>query len=299
MMEMKSLTRRNGLVCGSTGSGSGKRTERGISAGKKWTPLTLLLLGGLLLLGFSAPALKPAISFSSTQNFLPLTTYHNITVDANLSDWHTDENLTGKDNANWYFTWNGSSLFVGLFRGETFHGATDDYDVLWVYLDTAPGGATTSVDWNGQHTLPFAADWCFVFKPRPYGDTNYYWNLRHWNGSGWQIDMPYTGNGGYPAWHWDNGTAEIEIPFADIGNPSAVKVVLFLTNGANNWLFGPTPTQNPTGPSPQALTAYWNYTALNSGVGPNNPSNIVPEFPLALFAMFGAGIAIVLERVRK
>lgn len=220
------------------------------------------------------------LNLSKKENYMPFTTFHNITLDANLSDWAEDENLSGRDNANWYFTWNSTSLFVGLARGETFHGGESDYDVLWIYIDCEPGGTQNSVDWNGVHTLPFYADWCFLFKPRPFGDPNPYWNLRHWNGSSWQIDMPYTGNFGYPAWHWDNGIAEIEIPLQDIGNPTSVKVLFFLTNGADNWLFGASPTQNPTGQSPQNLTAYWEYPSLASGIAPNAPSNIVPELTL-------------------
>lgn len=297
-MEMKSLTKRRGFVCGLCSQAGNEGNARTRRAWRKWIPVSLCLFGIMLLLSIFAPALRTSQSFSSNQNFQPLTTYHNITVDANLSDWHNDENLTGKDNANWYFTWNETSLFVGLSRGETFHGSNDDYDVLWVYLDTETGGTTTSVDWNGQHTLPFSADWCFVFKPRPYGDTDYYWNLRHWNGTEWQIDMPYTGNGGFPAWHWDNGTAEIALPYADIGNPSAVKVVLFLTNGANNWLFGATPSQNPGGASPQTLIGYWNYSALNNNVAPNNPSNIVPENTGLLIPMLVAALPFLLRRVQ-
>lgn len=297
-MEMKSLTQKKGFVCGSRlRNGVGESITLS-NAWKKWMSICLLILVAMLLLSFYALAAKHFPSFASTKNFQPFTTYHDITVDADLSDWHPDENLTGNNNANWYFTWNETSLFVGLLRGETFHGGNDDYDVLWVYLDTGIGGTSRSVDWNGQHTLPFSADWCFVFKPRPYGDTNYYWNLRHWNGTEWQIDMPYTGNGGYPAWHWDNGTAEIAIPFADIGNPSSVKVVLFLTNGANNWLFGATPTQNPSGASPQTLVAYWNYTALNNGVAPNNPSHIVPENTALLIPVLIAFLPFLLRRKR-
>ncbi|MEM3445205.1 MAG: hypothetical protein QW115_04475 [Thermoplasmata archaeon] len=290
MIEMKSLTQRKGFVCGA------KHLEHHAKprVGKKWT-LLMLIFSASLLLGFCAPSLSPCLPFSSKQVLKPFTTYHNITLDANLSDWHNDENLSGKDNANWYFTWNETSLFVGLSRGETFHGSNEDYDVIWVYLDTETGGTTTSVDWNGQHTLPFAADWCFLFQPRPYGETGY-WNLRHWNGTEWQVNMSYTGNGGYPALHWDNGIAEIEIPFVDIGNPSAIKLLLFLTNGANNWLFGATPTQNPTGPSPQTLISYWNYTALESGVAPNNPSNIVSELAVPLFLVFSAFIAVGVRR---
>ncbi|MEM3567671.1 MAG: right-handed parallel beta-helix repeat-containing protein, partial [Thermoplasmata archaeon] len=197
------------------------------------------------------------------------TTYHDIVMDASLSEWDQDENMGGRDNVSWYFTWNETSLFVGCARGGTFHGGNDDYDVLWLYLDTETGGTTTSVDWNGQHALPFAADWCFVFKPTPYGDPNYYWNLRHWNGSEWQIDMPYTGNDGYPAWHWDNGIAEIELPLSDIGNPAQVNILFYMTNGASNYLFGASPMENPTGTSPQTLLSYWIIDNLEDGISPN------------------------------
>ncbi|MGB9636493.1 MAG: hypothetical protein ACPL1Y_04520, partial [Thermoplasmata archaeon] len=243
-------------------------------------------------------------TFRSYGNFKPLTTYHNISVDANLSEWASDENLSGRDNANWYFTWNETNLFVGLSRGETFHGAADNYDVIWVYMDTEVGGTNNSVDWNGRHVLPFSADWCFVFKPTPYGNDSYYWNLRHWNGSDWQIDMNYTGTNstgavGWPAWHWDNGIAEFAIPFQDINitNASSIKVVFYLTNGADNWLFGATPTQNPTGGSPQTLIAFWNYTSLQNGTVPNNPNNVVTENTLFL-GLVPVVMAVLLGRRR-
>ena len=299
---MKSISSRYGFVCGYGASimHEGKRRGAQRSLNMKFVfGFVALSLPLLLMLSVIYGISSSSSNLSATKSVQPLTTYHNITIDANLSDWHNDENLTGKDNANWYLTWNETTIFVGVSRGETFHGSTDDYDVLWVYMDTTSGGTTTSVDWNGMHTLPFSADWCFVFKPRPYGDTDYYWNLRYWNGSGWQTDMPYTGNGGYPAWHWDNGTAEIAIPFADINitTSSAIKVVLYFTNGANNWLFGATPVQNPTGASPQVLTAYWNYSSLGSGIAPNSSGNIVPEASM-LSAVFVV-VPVVLRYGRK
>jgi len=203
------------------------------------------------------------------EKYVPLTAYHTITIDADLSDWQSDENMSGRDNANWYLTWNETTIFVGVARGETFHGSTDDYDVIWVYMDTTAGGTTTSVDWSGTHTLPFNAEWCFILRP-----LNKYWNLRHWDGSAWQADMSY--NGGEPAQDWTNGIAEIAIPKADIGNPTALNITFYFTNGYNNWLFGASPRENPSGASPQTLISYWIEGTLDNATAPNLAKKYVP-----------------------
>ncbi|MEM3397380.1 MAG: NosD domain-containing protein [Thermoplasmata archaeon] len=199
----------------------------------------------------------------ASQSLQPLTTNHTITIDANLSDWHSDEVLGGNDNAIWYLTWDATNLYIALNRQETFHGSDSDYDVLWLYMDTRNGGTVESVDWNGKHTLPFHADWCFILRP-----WNKYWNLREWNGTAWVPDKPYFGV--EPAQDWGNGIAEFEIPFTDIDNPVSISVAVFLTNGADNYLFGASPAGNPSGYS-VALKTYWNYYNLSTNVSPNSP----------------------------
>ncbi|MEM3444476.1 MAG: NosD domain-containing protein [Thermoplasmata archaeon] len=203
-------------------------------------------------------------------HLIPFTTNHTITIDANLSEWHADEVLGGNDNAIWYLTWDENKLYLALNRQEGFHGTENDYDVLWIYMDTRDGGSAQSVDWNGRHTLPFHADWCFILRP-----WNKYWNLREWNGTDWQPDKPYFGV--EPAQDWDNGIAEFEIPFGDIGTPLSISVALFLTNGADNYLFGASPEGNPSGYF-VALRLYWLYPSLSGNLSPN--SSLTASGPL-------------------
>lgn len=228
--------------------------------------LALITLLCLNILSFASVGSRP----EAESKIIPLTTYHSINIDANLSDWQADEVLYGNDNTVWYLTWNSTRLFIALNRGETFHGSDSDYDVIWVYLDTRSGGTPESVDWNGRHVLAFNADWCFILRP-----WNKYWNLREWNGSAWVPDMPYFGV--EPAQDWWNGIAEIEIPFEDIGSPESLSVSLFLTNGADNYLFGASPTANPSGYD-VALKTYWIYPELEENVSPNSP--LVASAPL-------------------
>ncbi|MEM3396468.1 MAG: NosD domain-containing protein [Thermoplasmata archaeon] len=189
------------------------------------------------------------------------TSYHDIVVDGDLGEWQADENMGGKDNVNWYLTWNANNLYIGVDRGEAFHGGTEE-DVLWIYMDTASGGGSTSVDWNGWHNFSFYADWCFVYAP---GRATPYWNLRMWdsNAGAWLADQSFTGGVAK-----GSQTAEIAIPFADIGNPTQVNILFYITNGANNYLFGASPKENPTGDSPKILNFTW-IENINSGVAPN------------------------------
>jgi parallel beta-helix repeat protein len=220
--------------------------------------LCLLLIAGTTGNGEHA---TQTITYASESGIM--STNHTITIDANLSDWASDEILYGNDNVVWHITWDSSKLYIAVERGETFHGSSSDYDVVWVYLDTGETGSVNSVDWNGRHTLPLYAHWAFILRP-----WNKYWNLREWNNTDWKADCPYFGV--EPAQDWYHGIAEIEIPFSDIGNPSSLGVVLYLTNGADNYLFGCTPTENPFGYN-ACLTKYWLYPHLTQNVSPNAP----------------------------
>jgi len=212
---------------------------------------------------------------SGHAHYVPLTAYHTIWVDGYLGDWQSDENMGGRDYVTWYLTWDNTTLYVGVDRGENFHYNSTNYDVMWIYLDTIPGGGNQSVNWNGRHTLPFDADMCFLYCPY-----QSYWDLRRWDaGLGdWNASQYYTGRVRI------NDTlhgAEMSIPFANIGYPSALNITFYFTNGYNNWLFGASPKENPTGASPQTLTGYWIETSLTNGNAPNTAKKHIPPLTIA------------------
>ena len=190
------------------------------------------------------------------------TTNNTITIDAALADWQSNEAL-GTSFGQFYFTWDASNFYFAYNRGGTF---TADPDVVWIYISTvAPtstAGTFTSVDWTGTHTLPFRAGYVYLFRPNAE-----YKTYRNWTGSAWSGDWAGSAT---TSQNYGSGIVEIKIPRADIGNPSSIRVTMYITNGSNNYVFGTTPRENPNGATGRLMGLSWYYPNCSStGVFPN------------------------------
>jgi len=190
------------------------------------------------------------------------TTNHTITIDASLADWSEDEKL-GTSFGQFYFTWDANNFYFAYDRGGSF---TADPDVIFIYISThsptSTWGTFNSINWNGTHTLPFRAGYVYIFRPN-----DEYKTYRSWAGSDWSTD--WAGSAA-TSQIYGSGIVEIRIPRSDIGNPSSIRVTMFITNGSNNWVFGTTPRENPNGATGRVMGLSWYYpNATASGVFPN------------------------------
>ncbi len=191
------------------------------------------------------------------------TTPNTIAIDAALGDWHSNEALGTSSGRQAYFTWDANNFYLGFNRNSTF----ENTDIVWIYISTvsptSTWGTFTSVNAGGTHTLPFRAGWVYLRKPN--GSYN---NLRRWDGTQWLLDQTWTGTA---AQDWTNGRIEASIPRSNIGNPSSIRIVIFITNDTNNWVFGISPRENPVDAgSGRVFGLSWYYpNAAAGGVFPN------------------------------
>lgn len=191
------------------------------------------------------------------------TTNNTITIDASLADWQDNEKLGTSSGRQAYFTWDASNFYLGFDRASTF----ENTDIVWIYISTvsptSTWGTFTSYNQGGTHTLPFRAGYCYLRQPN--GEYN---NLRRWNGSSWLTDQTWTGSA---AQDWANGRIEASIPRAEIGNPSSIRIVIFIANNTNNWVFGISPRENPVDAATGRIFGLsWYYPNCSAtGVFPN------------------------------
>lgn len=151
--------------------------------------------------------------------------YNTITIDG-VNDFNTTyerfETTSGTD-IYAYLTWDETYFYFG-FSGNSPAGILTDNDrVFHIYLDTDPqenpttgNGTTDGETWRYDPTLPFNADYHYVFKTVDNSEFR-----REYNG-GWQDAAFATGN-------WKgNGYWELRITRADLGNPSQLNVVAYV-----------------------------------------------------------------------
>ncbi|MEW5693029.1 MAG: hypothetical protein AB1765_07010, partial [Candidatus Hydrogenedentota bacterium] len=188
-----------------------------------------------------------------------------INVDAGLGEWPDTAKLPAVGPTDFRIIWDVDFLYGACNRGSSFTTSASEYDVIMLYIDTGTDdfGTYTSVDWNGSHNLPFRADWVFMYAPYDPGSSgNEYKDLRKWTGGAWSSSS-WNGTG---AKHTSNGTLEFSIKWDDIGGSKPIKVVYYIFNGANGYLWGSSPNANPTGTDPQTLSAYIQYPDLNQAI---------------------------------
>ena len=138
-----------------------------------------------------------------------------ITVDGDLSDWSSDSQMAS-GNVDLHLTWDSNNLYFG-WDGTDWKDAFEGAD-LFVYFNTSSDGSVLSKDWGFSHTLPFAANFGFVLE-----DDSYF-RLISYDGSAWAdsshvVDI-------YSGWS-DNKVTEFTIPWAEIGTPTSLDVIVY------------------------------------------------------------------------
>ena len=78
-------------------------------------------------------------------------------IDGDFSDWDSDEDVQTDAGKTLYFTWDSNYIYIG-WDGTNWASDGD----FFFYMDTGTGGSSTTKDWSGTHTLPFAADYGLV-----------------------------------------------------------------------------------------------------------------------------------------
>ena len=192
-------------------------------------------------------------------------TYHTISIDGTNDFSMTNERFeTSTSNYYSYFTWDSDNLYFSI------SGEDVDLDnrTFMIYIDTDPhynpenGNGTKSSDaWGVTHTLPFKADYFYVYKTQSGDD---YVNLRKYN-AGWQADQ--TCNGSQTL---GSNFLEMSLPLNDIGNPSQIYFVMFRQDSTDPWWTGSaTPSNAITdGNGSKTFQHYLGYT-LETGIIPN------------------------------
>jgi len=201
------------------------------------------------------------------------TAYHSVTIDGDMTDWQADEVMEVDGPYTLYLTWDAANIYLGLTGATLGDDAAQDKS-FFVCFDTdlaAGSGATADGYGNASfNTNLFAPEYCYYFA----GGAGWYewsnWTGSAWNWNTWRNDGTY--------YNWPGNTApipgsEVTVVRSDIGNPSAVRVVAWLTPeanpaGPNISLDASWPTPNAIGTAPTFAHAY-HFPSLVDGISPN------------------------------
>ena len=169
-----------------------------------------------------------------------------IQADGDTGDWSADSLQETDANAvTFRLTWDDTHLHLA-WEGTDWASTGEGAD-LFVYLNTSEGGSVLSDAWNGQHTLPFAADHALVLE-----DSAYY-AVRSHDGTGWSdsgTPLAYVG-------HQQNQITELSIPWVDLGEPEGFGLLAFAQwqEAGNVWTAFP--MQNPASASGSETFTHW------------------------------------------
>ncbi|PXF22898.1 MAG: hypothetical protein CXX72_02240, partial [Methanobacteriota archaeon] len=255
----------------------------------------------------------PYVDFSRSEYTSPSMRGNTITVDGTLGDWEgayvendADDAQPGvmafTQTAAMMITWDTSNLYIAL-RGATFTLLDG-----MIYLDTRPGGSTTSDDswmWapggastGGTHTLPFLADYLIFAEDT--GD----WGIKQLTtGNTWTditTTLPCAGIGFYVGWGIPGMTAfnvdsEFAIPWSCLGSPQGMIRWLALLHAdpiyttAPGLLVGIFPLQQ-VNLTCHCAQVFYDYGTLN--VDPNNadlPDGQLDDFLLIRRTWYNLG----------
>ena len=186
-----------------------------------------------------------------------------------------------------YTTWDVSGLALAWTGDDWTQG-----DNLFVYLDTAPGGATHAYNPWGS-----GPDVVLPSQGQPLGADDLIWlidactvRLYHWDGSAWQLTANANTSIDYPGFQvrtdWRVDRTIIRVPFAalNIVDPTntALDMVAFATEPNTMKLWAAMPDQNPLNSTRAnsglayrqtittvTLTQQYHWPSLGSGVLPN------------------------------
>jgi len=232
-------------------------------------------------------------------------TYHTITIDGGTDFTPSTEGFvttSGNREDYWqtaYITWDATKLYIG-YRGQTPNGAlTDDNRIIQIYIDTDPQtsptngtGTTDGEAWRWDPTLPFTANYHYVFKTHDNSQFKRAYSSKGWNNA--SFTTQYNKNTSDKFW-------ELSILLSDLGSPTKIYVCAYIEedwNGGNislgipSDLFTNTNTQGSI-----TFNNHWLGFNLVSGVTPNDGSNHDQALPVELttFTAVGNGSEVVLN----
>lgn len=152
--------------------------------------------------------------------------YHTINIDGtnDFSITHEKFTTTSGTGILAYVSWDKEYLYAG-FSGSTPAGSiTDDNRAFHFYIDTDPKqnpllgtGSSAGDAWLWNPTLPFTANYHYVFKTTGNEEVK-----RSYNGSIWQNTTFFTQN-------WKgSGFWEARIRLSDIGSPKQINLVAYI-----------------------------------------------------------------------
>ena len=191
-----------------------------------------------------------------------------ITVDGDLSDWSSDSQMAS-GNVDLHLTWDSNNLYFG-WDGTDWKDAFEGAD-LFVYFNTSSDGSVLSKDWGFSHTLPFAANFGFVLE-----DDSYF-RLISYDGSAWAdsshvVDI-------YSGWS-DNKVTEFTIPWAEIGTPTSLDVIVYAQWQDQGNVWASFPSQNPASNNgAETFTHAWHIENVNNVTNPSQLPVIQPAAP--------------------
>jgi len=202
---------------------------------------------------------------STMGGFATSQTPSTIAVDGDVSDWSADE-LMSSSNIDLHMTWDASNLYIG-WDGTDWKSTSEGAD-LFIYLNTSTEGSVLSKDWGFSHTLPFAADYGFVLED----DT--YFRLVSYDGSAW-VDSAYVVDI-FAGWE-GNMLTEIALPWAEIGSPTSLDVMLYAQWQDEGNVWASFPGQNPASNNgAETFTHAWHIENVNNATSPNQLPVIQP-----------------------
>ena len=189
------------------------------------------------------------------------TSYNTISLDGDLSDWDTDEEMGTDATKKLYLTWDDAFLYVG-WDGTNW----DSEGTFFVYLNTSAQGSRTSIDWDGTHTLPFKANYALAVRDSTYYDLREFsggsWNVIQ-NNDGWNAPAPFIGWSDLPA-------TEIALRRSDVGAAAGLDLVIFAQWEDAHNVWASFPTSNPAGgDGSEMFSHYYHIPTLTPGIPPN------------------------------
>jgi len=232
-------------------------------------PIVLALILSILIA--SAPLISPSLPAASlaSEPEPSSATPNDIVPDGELSDWPADTLLhTDANGVSFRLTWNSSHLAISW--SGTDWAASPGAD-LFVYLNTSDGGSPLSADWNGQHTLPFAADHAIVLE-----DSSYH-AIHAYDGTAWQTTHEENQNSGvhtfpgdrFIGWSGDMDT-EIAVEWSALGDPTSFGLIAWAQWQNNLHAWTVFPESNPASSNgAETFTHFYGTVDRNVSVSPN------------------------------
>ncbi len=196
---------------------------------------------------------------------------HSITIDGTNDFTSSDERFetTSGTTLYDYVTWDASNIYIGISGSSPAGTVTANNRVYHIYIDTDPTGSNGTTDgeaWRWDPTLPFNADYHYAFKTVDNSETK-----RIYSGGSW-------GNATIGTSNWKgSGYWELSMSRADIGSPSAIKVLVYVEEDwGGGSICGGLPSDLFTNTSTQGAISFNNHYhgyTLDAGYTPNDTNS--------------------------